>query len=139
MPWTMLLRVLARIVASMLVWRFATARRGTAFRAAAPGSSQATPAPPPRIDTAAAAARLRDAASLGWRVFAATVLLTATTLLVTGGVTLTLLSPRWLGIALLVLAAAALGAAVVELVGARALVRARQRRRNADALRRQVS
>lgn len=134
----MLLRAIARIVASMLVWRIATARRGTGYRATSPNGAPAAPAPPPRIDPSTAAVRLRDAASLGWRVFAATVLVTATTLLVTGGVTLTVLSPRWLGIALLVLAAAALGAAVAEVAGERKLVRARRRRRNADALRRQV-
>ena len=139
MPWTLVLRYVARIAASLLFWRLATARRATAYdQPAQAGRPAAAAAPPaPRLQSAVAS-RLRETASLGWRAFSAAVLLVATALLTSGGVTLTALSPRWLGIAMLVLAAVALSAAVVDLLGVRALVRARQRRRSAEALRRQV-
>ena len=138
MPWTLVLRYIARIAASLLFWRLATARRAAAYTAPAQAGRPA-PAPPPapRLQSAVAT-RLRETASIGWRAFSAAVLLVATALLTSGGVTLTALSPRWLGIALLVLAAIALSAAVVDLLGVRSLLRARQRRVSAEALRRQV-
>ena len=139
MPWTLVLRYVARIAASLLFWRLATARRAAAYTAPAqPGHPAAAPPPAPRLQSAVAI-RLRETASLGWRAFSAAVLLVATTLLTSGGVTLTALSPRWLGIAMLVLAAVALTAAVVDLLGVRALLRARRRRLSAEALRRRVS
>ena len=138
MPWTLVLRYVARIAASLLFWRLATARRAAAYTAPPqPGRPAAAAPPPPRLQSAVAT-RLRETASLGWRAFSAAVLLVATALLTSGGVTLTALSPRWLGIAMLVLAAVALTAAVVDLLGVRALVRARRRRLGAEALRRQV-
>ena len=138
MPWTLVLRYLARIVAGLLFWRLASARRAAAYGAAPQAGRPAAPPAPPRLAQNPVAARLRESASLGWRVFSALVLLVATALLTSGGVTLTVLSPRWLGIAMLVLAGVALTAAVVELLGARAILRARRRRLSADALRRQV-
>lgn len=138
MPWTLLLRYIARIAASLLFWRLATARRATAYTSPAPpGRTAGAPPPAPRLQSAVVN-RLRETASLGWRAFSAAVLLVATALLTSGGVTLTALSPRWLGIAMLVLAAVALTAAVVDLLGVRALLRARRRRLSAEALRRQV-
>lgn len=137
MPWTLVLRYIARIVASLLFWRLATARRAAAYTAPAPAERPAAPPPAPRLQDAVAT-RLRETASLGWRAFSAAVLLVATALLTSGGVTLTVLSPRWLGIAMLVLAAVALTAAVVDLLGVRSLLRARQRRLSAEALRRQL-
>lgn len=138
MPWTLVLRYVARIAASLLFWRLATARRAAAYTAPSqPGRRATAPPPAPRLQSAVAT-RLRETASLGWRAFSAAVLLVATVLLTSGGVTLTALSPRWLGIAMLVLAAVALVAAVVDLLGVRALLRARQRRLSAEALRRQV-
>ena len=139
MPWTLLLRYIARIAASLLFWRLATARRGAAYTAPSQAAGPAAAPPPaPRLRSAVAT-RLRETASLGWRAFSAFVLLIATALLISGGVTLTALSPRWLGIAMLVLAAVALVAAVVDLLGVRSLLRARQRRLSAEALRRRVS
>jgi hypothetical protein len=139
MPWTLLLRYIARIAASMLFWRLATARRAAGYTAAPPNRRpQAAPPPPRRLDQSGLATRLRETASLGWRAFSALVLLVATALLISGGVTLTTLSPRWLGIAMLVLAAVALTAAVIDLLGVRALLQARQRRLSAEALRRQL-
>jgi hypothetical protein len=137
MPWTLLLRYIARIAASLLFWRLATARRAAAYTAPSPAAGQPAPPPAPRLQSAVAT-RLRETASLGWRAFSAAVLLVATALLISGGVTLTALSPRWLGIAMLVLAAIALTAAVVDLLGVRSLVRARRRRLSAEALRRQL-
>lgn len=139
MPWTILLRYIARVAASMLVWRMATARRAAGYTAS-PREARPAPEPaaPSRLGPSGVAARLRETASIGWRVFSAAVLLVATALLTSGGVTLTALSPRWLGIAMLVLAAVALSAALVDLLGVRALLRARRRRLSAEALRRQV-
>lgn len=138
MPWTLVLRYIARIAAGMLVWRMATARRGAGYTAP-PREPRAAPEQrPARLDHAGVATRLRETASIGWRVFSAVMLLVAAALLTSGGVTLTALSPRWLGIAMLVLAGAALVAAAVDLLGVRTLLRARQRRLSAEALRRQV-
>lgn len=124
----------------MFVWRMATARRGAnAAAAGARGSRGEVPTRAPRLDARVAAERLRDAASLGWRVFSSAVLLIATALLVTGGVTLTVLSPRWLGIALLVFGVAALGAAVTEVLTVRRQLAYRRFRRRAAALRREIS
>ena len=138
MPWTLVLRYVARVAASLLFWRLATARRAAAYTAPAPAGRPAAAPPAPRLRSGVAN-RLRETASLGWRAFSAAVLLVATALLTSGGVTLTALSPRWLGIAMLVLATVALTAAVVDLLGVRALLRARRRRLNAEALRRRVS
>ena len=139
MPWAVLVRMIARLAAGLLIWRTASARRNPV-----PGS----PTAPLRSPRAAAAARLgsddvlrqlRESASLGWRALSAVAFLLAATVLTTGGVTLTVLSPRWLGIALLTLAAAALVLAAVEGLAARRLLSARLRRRRDAALRRQVS
>ena len=137
MPWTLLLRYIARIAASLLFWRLATARRAAGQTTASQPGRPAGAPPPPRLQSLVAT-RLRETASLGWRVFSAAVLLVAAALLTSGGVTLTVLSPRWLGIAMLVLAAVALGAAVVDLLAVRSLLRARQRRLRAEDLRRRV-
>lgn len=134
----MLIRAIVRIAASMFVWRMATARRG-AEAAGGPRMQQSDAPPRPlQLDARAATARLRAAASLGWRATSGAVLMAAAALLVTGGVTLTVLSPRWLGIALLVLAVAALSAAAVELLAVRRLLAYRRSRRRAEALRREV-
>ena len=140
MPWSVLVRMIARVVAGLFFWRMATARRGAYRTAGGPPLQDTPPQPKPgRIDTRDAVRRLREGASLGWRAFAATTLVVATALLVTGGVTLTVLTPRWLGIVLLVLAAVALAAAAVEVLAARRLLALRRRRRRETELRRQIS
>lgn len=139
MPWTMLLRAIVRIAASMFMWRMATARRGAQPAGQAGGGGAARPERPRYLNAREAAERLRDAASLGWRVVSAAVFLTATALLTAGGVTLTVLSPRWLGIALLVLAAMTLTATIGELVTVRRLIGYRRFRRHAESLKREVS
>lgn len=138
MPWAMVVRAIARLAASLLFWRLATARRAQRGTAGGPLGTRTGTAPLGRIDAVGAAARLRDAASLGWRAVSAAVLLTASALLLTGGVTLTVLSPRWLGIVLLVLAAAALTAATIDVLAVRRLLLLRRRRRQAEVLRREV-
>lgn len=143
MPWTLVLRYIARIAAELLFWRLTTARRAAAYAASPQDGRRAAsnptgPPAPQRLASNPLGNRLRETASLGWRAFSALILLIATALLTSGGITLTALSPRWLGIAMLVLAAVALTAAVVDLLGARAILRARRRRLSAEALRRQV-
>ncbi|MGH7686217.1 MAG: hypothetical protein ACREN2_05305 [Candidatus Dormibacteria bacterium] len=139
MPWTMLLRAIVRIAASMFMWRMATARRGAQSAGQAQGGGAPRAESPGYINAREAAVRLRYAASLGWRLFSAAVFLTATALLTSGGVTLTVLSPRWLGIALLVLAALTLSATIAELVTVRRLLGYRRFRRHAESLKREVS
>ena len=139
MPWTMLLRAVVRIAASMFMWRMATARRGAQSAGQAGGGSTAQAERPGYLNAREAALRLRDAASLGWRLVSAAVFLTATALLTTGGVTLTVLNPRWLGIALLVLASLTLSATIAELVTVRRLIGYRRFRRHAESLKREVS
>ena len=139
MPWTMLLRAIVRIAASMFMWRLATARRGAQAAGQAGGGGAPRPQQPGYLKAREAAERLRDAASLGWRIASAAVFLIATSLLTTGGVTLTVLSPKWLGIALLVLAALTLAGAIAELVTVRRLLGYRSFRRHAESLKREVS
>ncbi|MFN2582512.1 MAG: hypothetical protein ABR498_07215 [Candidatus Dormibacteria bacterium] len=124
MPWALLLRMLARLGAAVFLWRVGQRRRG---------------APPPRIRRDETLRTVRESASLGWRAVSAAAFLVASAVLLISGVTLTVLSPRGLGIALLVLAAMALALTAVEIVAARRLFGDWQRRRRDAALRRQVS
>jgi len=139
MPWALVLRAIARLAAGLLFWRMATARRG-AYRTAG-GPPLQRPVPPPASPALRAGERLRrvrEGVSLGWRAVAATVFTTAAAVLVTAGVTLTVLSPRWLGIALLIVALVATAAAVGEIVAARRTLAARRRRAHDEELRRTV-
>ena len=138
MPWSAIIRTIVRIAAGLFVWRAATARRG-AYRTAGGPPLQTAPPRAGRIDTRDAVRRLREGASLGWRLLASTALLAGTALLIAGGVTLAVLTPRWLGILLLVLAAGALTAAAVELRALLRLLALRRRRRRDTELRRQIT
>ena len=140
MPWSVIIRAVVRLAAGLFLWRAATARRG-AYRTAGGPPLQATPAQPKpgRLDSRDAIRRLREGASLGWRLLSAAVLIVATALLVTGGITLTVLTPRWLGIALLVLSVVAFVAAVLDVLTVRHLLIARRRRVHDAELRRQIS
>src|SRR5579864_186406 len=102
MPWSVIIRAIVRLAAGLFLWRAATARRGAYGTAGGP-PLQARPAQPKpgRLDTRDALRRFREGASLGWRLLSAAVLVVATALLGIGGVTLTVLTPRWLGILLL--------------------------------------
>jgi hypothetical protein len=132
-PWALVIRWVVRVLASLFVWRLATARRGAFGARRTPAASRA------QMTRRAAGIAVREGASLGWHSFALGVLAVATVLLVSGGLTTTLLSPRWLGGVLL-------GGAVIMAIGAvlegRALARLvaeRRRRRHDQELRRLLS
>jgi len=77
---------------------------------------------------------LLEAARIGVRVVLVAGFLAAFAVLVTAGTTATTLGPRWLGICLLVLAAGALGLALVELRVAWRLRLVQVRRQRAERL-----
>ena len=133
MPWALLVRLLVRVLAGVFLWRVTGSRRsGAAGR----------PVPPPaasRLGTMPSASAIRESAALGWHVTAVAAFAAVAAVLLTAGTTLTVLSPRWLGIALLVLAAAAVTVAVLELRALVRLIAARRRARRAQALRSQIS
>lgn len=136
MPWTLLVRWLVRVLASMLVWRLASSRR-----AANTGRVPPLRRPPDgrRLDPREAAATIVHRASLGWRAITAAVFVAAAIVLATAGLTTTVLGPRWLGVVLLALAVAALAATAAEVRLMIRLVRERRRRRHDQALRSQLS
>jgi Flp pilus assembly protein TadB len=133
MPWALLIRLATRVLAGMFIWRTATARRNAGAMPVA-GRRQRT-----RLDAAASVRAIREGATLGWRTAATAVLCVAAAVLITGGVTLTVLSPRWLGITMLVLAAFAVMLATLEARLVWRQVAERRRRRRQQALRSQVS
>src|SRR5579884_2832602 len=132
MPWTLLARMLIRVLAGMFIWRTATGRRaaGRGVPAAAERS---------RLDPGATINSIREGARLGWRLVSLIVFLAAAAMLLSAGTTLTVLSPRWLGITLLVLALAAAVVAVIDLRGVLRILHARRRRREDQSLRARVS
>src|ERR1700694_5858881 len=137
MPWVLVLRWLVRLAVGLAFWRVTARRRGGGYRATTPPLQRG--AQRPHIDARAAAAAIREGASLGWRAVAFAGFLIAGAVLVTAGLTTTILSPRWLGGVLLGLALLALVAAGLE---ARALIRLRsrrRRRRREQDLRRQLN
>ena len=106
MPWAIVIRLLARLAASLFFWRIATSRR----RAYAGGQPLPGAAPKARIDAEAAVLAVRNSILLTWRALLAVTFLAATAVLLIAGVTIVILTPRWLG-ALLLAAAVATGAA----------------------------
>jgi|SRR5579884_547288 len=136
MPWALLTRVLVRLLASMLAWRVAGSRRGAAVPR---GPAQRRAPGPARVDAREAVTTLREGASIGWRLATAAAFLAAAGVLISAGVTLTVLSPRWLGITLLALALAALTATAFDVRAAARLLLARRRRRHERRLREQLS
>jgi hypothetical protein len=132
MPWALVIRLLIRVLAGMFLWRTASARRGhgTPVRGTPPHSRLGHV---PSIDA------VREGATLGWRLTALTVFIAATAVLVSAGVTLTVLSPRWLGITLLVLATACAVVAGLELRLVLRVLEARRKRRQAQSLRAKIS
>src|ERR1700730_12360530 len=124
MPWVLVLRWLVRLAVGLAFWRVTTRRRGGGHPPTTPPVQPG--APRPRVDARAAAAAIREGASLGWRTVAFVGVLIAGGVLVTAGLTTTILSPRWLGGVLLGLALIALLASGLE---ARALLRLLSRRR----------
>jgi hypothetical protein len=98
---------------------------------------QAPPAPPSPADAERARRVVRlvaESARIGVRVVLLTGFLGAFAVLLTAGTTAATLGPRWLGIVLLVLAAAALVLALRELRAAWRLRLAQVRRRRAERL-----
>ena len=129
MPWVLVLRWLVRLAVGLAFWRVTTRRRAGGYTTTTPPLQR--PTQRPRVDARAAAAAIREGASFGWRTVSFAGLLIAGAVLVTAGLTTTILSPRWLGGVLLGLALIALVAAGFE---ARALIRllSRRRRRRHD-------
>ena len=97
MPWAIVIRLLARLAASLFFWRIATSRR----RAYAGGQAVPGATPKARIDAQAAVMALRTSILLTWRALLAVAFLAATAVLGVAGVTIVVLGPRWLGALLL--------------------------------------
>jgi len=131
MPWAIVIRLVARLAASLFFWRIATSRR----RAFAGG--QAAPGAPPkaRIDAQAAVMALRSSILLTWRAVLAAIFLAATAVLAVAGVTIAVLTPRWLGALLLAGAVAAGAGAWFEGRVVIVAMRMRKRRRRDERLR----
>ena len=131
MPWAIVIRLLARLAASLFFWRIATSRR----RAFAGGQAVPGATPKARVDAQAAVMAVRASILLTWRALLAAGFLTAALVLSVAGVTIVVLGPRWLGALLLAGAVALGGAAWLE---GRVLVvalRMRRRRRRDERLR----
>jgi hypothetical protein len=137
MPWVLVLRWLVRLAVGLAFWRVTTRRRAGGYTATTPPLQR--DAPRPRVDARAAAAAIREGASLGWRTVSFAGFLIAGAVLVTAGLTTTILSPRWLGGVLLGLALIALVAAGLEARALFRLLSRRRRRRHDQDLRRQLN
>jgi hypothetical protein len=105
MPWAILIRLVARLAAGLFLWRLATRRR----RAYAGGQGVPGATPAHHIDPQAAMLAVRTSLSLGWRALITGICVAAAAVLGVAGVTIVVLTPRWLGAILL---AAGLAAAV---------------------------
>jgi hypothetical protein len=131
MPWAIVIRLVARLAASLFFWRIATSRR----RAFAGGQPVPGATPKARIDAQAAVMAVRNSILLTWRALLALTFLAATAVLAVAGVTIVILTPRWLGAVLL---AGALAAGAVAWFEGGVLVmalRMRNRRRRDERLR----
>jgi hypothetical protein len=131
MPWAIVIRLLARLAASLFFWRIATSRR----RAFAGGQAVPGATPKARIDAQAAVMAVRASILLTWRALLTAAFLVATAVLAVAGVTIVILGPRWLGALLL---AGALATGWATWFEGRVLVvavRMRNRRRRDDRLR----
>ncbi|MGA8362208.1 MAG: hypothetical protein WB793_11355 [Candidatus Dormiibacterota bacterium] len=131
MPWAIVIRLLARLAASLFFWRIATNRR----RAFAGGQPVPGSTPKARLDAQAAVMAVRASILLTWRALLTATFLASTAVLAIAGVTIVILTPRWLGAVLL---AAAIGAGALTWFEGRVLVvalRMRNRRRRDERLR----
>ena|ERR1700690_1147276 len=132
MPWAIAIRLLARLAASLFFWRLATRRRGAYAGTPVPPGT----APKPRqIDAQAAIDAVRTGVSLTWRALLTAAYIAGAAVLVVAGVTIIVLTPRWLGAILL---AAGIAAGVAAAFEGRLLfvaLRARSRRRRDERLR----
>ena len=132
MPLALVIRLLVRLVAGLFFWRLASNRR----RAFAGGQAAPGAAPKPhQIDAQAAMTAVRTSVSLSWRALLAVTCAAAAATLAAAGVTIAVLTPRWLG-ALLLVAAIVVGAAAwYEGRLLFVALRARSRLRRAERLR----
>jgi hypothetical protein len=124
MPWVLVIRLLARLAASLFFWRVATRRRATQA-----GGGQAAPGATPKAKIDA------QAAVLTWRALLTATFLAGTAVLLVSGLTIVVLGPRWLGAILL---AGALATGWATWFEGRVLVvavRMRNQRRRAERLR----
>ena len=132
MPWAILIRLLARFAASLFFWRLATRRR-TAVPGGQAGSG--TPQKPRQIDAQAALDAVRTSVSLTWRALLTAAYATGAAVAAAAGVTIVVLTPRWLGAILLAASIASGAAAVFEGRVLFLTLRARSRRRRDERLR----
>jgi hypothetical protein len=131
MPWAILIRLLARLAASLFFWRIATNRR----RAYANGQPVPGATPKARIDAQAAVMAVKTSILLTWRALLTATFLTVFAVLLVAGLTIVVLGPRWLGAILL---AGALASAWATWFEGRVLVvavRMRNKRRRDERLR----
>jgi hypothetical protein len=131
MPWAIVIRLLARLAASLFFWRIATNRR----RAYAGGQAVPGATPKARIDAQAAVMAVRTSILLTWRALLTAAFLTVTAVLLVSGLTIVILGPRWLGAILLAIALATGWASWFEGRVLVVAVRMRQRRRRDERLR----
>ncbi len=131
MPWAIVIRLLARLAASLFFWRIATTRR----RAYAGGQAVPGATPKARIDAQAAVMAVRTSILLTWRALLAATFLIVTAVLIVSGLTIVILGPRWLGAILLAVALATGWASWFEGRVLVVAVRMRQRRRRDERLR----
>lgn len=131
MPWAIVIRLLARLAASLFFWRIATNRR----RAYAGGQAVPGATPKGRIDAQAAVMAVRTSILLTWRALLTAAFLTVTAVLLVSGLTIVILGPRWLGAILLAIALATGWASWFEGRVLVVAVRMRQRRQRDERLR----
>jgi hypothetical protein len=131
MPWAIVIRLLARLAASLFFWRIATSRR----RAYAGGQAVPGATPKARLDAQAAVMAVRRSILLTWRALLTVTFLAATAVLAVAGVTIVILTPRWLGALLLAGAVATGGATWFEGCVLVVALRMRNLRRRDERLR----
>jgi hypothetical protein len=131
MPWAIVIRLLARLAASLFFWRIATSRR----RAFAGGQAVPGATPKARLDAQAAVMAVRTSILLTWRALLTATFLASTVVLLVAGVTIVILSPRWLGALLLAGAVATSAATWFEGRVLAVALRMRSRRRRDERLR----
>ena len=97
MPWAIVIRLLARLAASLFFWRIATSRR----RAYAGGQAVPGATPKAQLDAQAAVMAVRTSILLTWRALLTVDVPRGDRVLGVAGVTIVVLTPRWLGALLL--------------------------------------
>jgi len=134
-PVALLLRLLVRIAATLLFWRVATRGRG-----AVPPSrgGRAQPVSAQSLDARHRLQRAREGALIAGRVLTIAVLAVVAAVCIAAGLGPTILGPRWLGIVLLTVAAAAAAGLVLDTLSLQRTLAVRNRRRRDTDLARQA-